>query len=132
MEIWIVVFIMFGHWLADFVCQTDEMAKNKSTDIWWLSYHVGAYATIMLFWTMLFVMIQHGLILETSPPSTFILFPLWCAIYVGHWITDFVTSKITKKLWEKKKVHNFFVVIGADQWLHLVQLLIIYKVILLC
>jgi hypothetical protein len=130
MELWIIFYIMLGHFFADFVCQTEEMATKKSKDMWWLSYHVGVYTTIMSFWTILLVMVIHGFILETSPPSTFFLFSLWCFIFVGHWITDFISSKITSRLWKKGDTHNFFVVIGFDQWLHLVQLLIIYKVVL--
>jgi len=130
MEIWIVLVIMLGHFIADFICQSEEMATKKSKDNMWLTYHSGVYATVTTFWMMLLVMIIHGFILETSPPSTFVLFPFWCMVFGWHWVTDFLSSKLTSKLWKKKDYHNFFVVIGFDQWLHLVQLLIIYKVLL--
>lgn len=41
---------------------------------------------------------------------------------LAHWLTDFVSSRITKKLWELKDYHNFFVVIGLDQLCHYVVL----------
>jgi hypothetical protein len=47
-------------------------------------------------------------------------------IFVTHWITDFITSKITSRLWKKATVsgdyHNFFVVVGVDQMIHILTL----------
>lgn len=130
MELWIVLFILFAHWVADFINQTDEMAQNKSTNIYWLSYHVAAYTTMMLFFTLVLVL-TNGILFDVTPPETFVLVSLWCFIFVTHWVTDFITSKITAKFWKSGNMHNFFIVIGFDQWLHAIQLLIIYKVFLL-
>jgi len=131
MEIWLVLFILFAHWYADFVGQTNEMAMNKSTDIGWLTYHVSVYTLLMMFFTVLiFVILFFGNIIS-SLPLVLILIPIAVSIFITHWITDFITSKITSKLWKGGKVHKFFIVIGFDQWLHAVQLLIIYKVFLL-
>jgi hypothetical protein len=130
MEIWMILFIMLGHWIADFVGQTDQMARNKSISIWWLTNHVGAYTSVMTIWIS-FLIIGRSLFGDVMLPDIFLLVPVVILIFITHWVTDFITSKITTKLWERGKMHNFFVVIGFDQWLHLVQLLIIYKVFLL-
>jgi len=48
-------------------------------------------------------------------------------IFLTHWLSDLFTSRWTSKLWEKKDVHNFFVVIGFDQLIHATTLLITYN-----
>ena len=42
--------------------------------------------------------------------------------FITHTIVDYITSRINKKLWESKQVHNFFVMIGFDQFIHYVIL----------
>ncbi len=115
MEIWVFIFIMFFHWLADFVFQSGKMATNKSKSIKWLTLHVTVYSFIMMI----------GIFILTMD-ITVSLFMSLGLIFVTHWITDFITSKITSNFWNKKKVHNFFVIIGLDQWLHIVQLVLIF------
>lgn len=107
--LWIVFWLLLVHWLADFICQTDWMAKNKSSDTQALTAHVLLYT---------FILLLCGLPLFFGMTAF-----LWAAVNgCAHWLTDFVTSKITKKLWEQQRVHDFFVVVGLDQVLHYVVL----------
>ena len=89
--------IIWMHWLGDFVFQSDEMAKNKSKDNGWLTIHVMVYSLAWVAFGWKFALFNA------------------CA----HWVTDWCTSRVSSKLWEKKKVHYFFVVIGFDQAIHL-------------
>jgi len=100
-----VIALCFVHFFADFICQSDWMAQNKSSSNKALGLHVVCYSI------------------------PFLLFGLKFAIVTGilHFIIDYITSRITKKLWEKKQVHNFFVVVGFDQFLHVVSLLLTYR-----
>ena len=77
------------------------MAIGKSTSIEWLGLHVCAYG--LPFW------------LFFSP--RYVLFNV-CL----HFVVDFFTSKLTSYLWKAEKRHWFFVVIGADQAIHMTLL----------
>lgn len=88
--------VLFVHWFADFICQTREMANNKSKSNRWLFYHVGVYTLIMSVFGFKFALINGS----------------------AHFATDFVTSRLTSHFWVEKDVHSFFAVIGFDQFLH--------------
>ena len=106
MELHILMIIIWLHFVADFVLQTDKMAQNKSKYSEWLLLHVGVY---------------------TAP---FLIFGWQFAIFNGlmHVLTDFGTSRWTSYLWQKGDRHNFFVVIGLDQAIHITTLILSYKV----
>ena len=88
------------HWLADFVLQTNKMAQNKSKSFKWLSVHVAVYGLALL-----------------------IFGPMYAAINAClHFATDAVTTRLTSYLWQKGDRHNFFIVIGLDQALHMICL----------
>jgi hypothetical protein len=123
MNITILLWILFTHFIADFVCQTHEMSINKSKSNYWLNYHVLVYSCITFgAWIIpytLFGMNDFNL-------TIMLLFPI---TFVTHWITDYFTSRWTSRLWAKKDVHNFFVVIGLDQFIHYTTLLLTYKLL---
>lgn len=117
----IVGFILFYHWIADFIVQTDEEAKGKSTDNVMLLSHTSTYAAMWVIPGLILSLFYH------IPP---ILVLEFIAItFVAHTITDYITSRLNKYLWEKGDVHNFFVSIGFDQLLHYAQLLITFKLL---
>lgn len=118
--------ILFIHWFADFVLQTHWQATNKSKNNEALTEHVFSYA---LCWIA-----PIGIMLYSD--NTFsgmgcIVFGFIFAMitYLCHWVTDYVTSRVNSKLWAKGDVHNFFVSVGFDQFLHFVQLLVTYYLI---
>lgn len=105
MSFYFVMLILTLHWVADFICQTDWQAKNKSKNNVALLKHVGSY-TAVIFVGSLFVF---------SP----MIAVMWTALNgILHFVTDYVTSRITSYLWSKGDVHNFFVVVGLDQLIH--------------
>lgn len=101
-----IYFILFFHWLTDFVLQTDKMALNKSKSLKWLGLHSITYGLpwIIFGWKI----------------SLF----LTCS----HFVIDFVTSRITSYLWQKGDRHNFFVIIGLDQFIHITSIIWIFRV----
>jgi hypothetical protein len=50
--------------------------------------------------------------------------------FVSHFATDYFTSRWTKSLWEKKEVHDFFVAVGFDQFMHAAQLFYTYALLI--
>ena len=94
-------YILVTHWVADFILQSDEMAKNKSKHFRWLIAHVAVYTLTMCVFGIKFALVNG----------------------TTHLAIDFVTSRISSFMWENGRTHDFFVVIGLDQLLHTLILL---------
>jgi hypothetical protein len=89
--------LVWLHFFADFVLQTDGMAQGKSRSDAWLLFHVLVY----------------------SFPFGWAFGWRYAAINgLLHFIVDWFTSRINKRLWDAKKVHWFFVGVGFDQAVH--------------
>ncbi len=117
-NIYIVLGILFIHWVADFLCQTDWQAQNKSKKWNALLQHTGNYSVIW-FLPMLYLFLG-------SADKAFSFVGI---TFVAHTITDYFTSRLNSKFWKEQKVHWFFVSVGFDQLLHYTQLLLTYYVL---
>ena len=97
-----IIALVWIHFIADFVLQSDKMALNKSTSFKWLSVHSLVYAL------------------------PFIVFNWKMLIFAGisHMIIDSISSKGTTALYIRQQRHWFFVVIGLDQACHMTTLLL--------
>lgn len=112
-------FIMFGHWIADFIFQTEWMANKKHEEWIPLLVHSAVYAltvTLVLWLTLLHVTIMEAKV-------AFIM------LFVSHAAIDWITSRINYMLWQDGLVRQFFCCIGLDQWMHLTILLGLYNVL---
>ena len=101
----LLIFCNCVHWIVDFICQNDTMALNKSNLFKWLGIHCLIY----------------------SGPFWVIDWRFGLVTLISHLGIDGITSRITSYLWKKEERHWFFVMIGFDQLLHnLVMLITIY------
>ena len=100
-----LIILFWLHFVADFFLQSTYMALNKSKSVRALAWHCLVYS-LPFFW-----------------------FGWKYALLAGalHFPVDFVTSKITARLWEKKEAHWFFVVVGFDQSVHMTILVLCMK-----
>ena len=121
----ITLYFLLTHFFSDFVLQTNHMALRKSTSNYYLGLHVSVYTlTTILAWWLCFSITG----IEVS---------LWQyleaagAIFSMHFITDYITSRISGRYYKAQKNHEFFVTIGFDQWLHYVQIFIVFNYIIL-
>jgi hypothetical protein len=105
--------ILLTHWIADFYYQRREDAENKSHSNRALTNHVGTYGSILIFGATVF---YNG--------TTYL--PLYLVLIlvniVAHWGIDWITSRMSKRMFEQKRMHDFWVVIGFDQFLHVALL----------
>lgn len=100
-----IIYLLLIHWVADFILQSRWMATNKSSSNSILAAHVFVYSIpFFVFGSALFVVLN----------------------FVLHFMVDWVSSRLTSKLWEKKNIHGFFAVVGLDQVLHLTCLFSTY------
>lgn len=112
-----IYLVIWSHFIADFIFQSDKMAKNKSSSNQWLSIHIVTYMAVLY----LLMVDRYSLFYNHNDHNlhTYVLIN-----GLAHFCTDYVTSRITKKLWAEQKVHDFFVVIGLDQAIHLTTLVV--------
>lgn len=92
-----VLGLIWWHFVADFMWQSDWMAQNKSKSHKAMSIHISVYSIPFFLYGWQFALVNAAL----------------------HYITDMVSSRMTTHFWQKGDRHNFFVVIGADQAIHM-------------
>ena len=105
-----IIVLLLAHWLADFVFQTDWMATNKSTSMDALFTHTTIYSIVLLIVILPF-------------NCNIMLIPFILVNWILHTLVDFITSRITKTLHTNGDIHNFFVVVGFDQFIHAATLI---------
>lgn len=108
-----IFIVVWFHYFHDFVFQSHWMASNKSKCNKALSAHVGVYSiglisiAVFCIWDYVFSYQQAT---------------MWIVLNaVMHFMTDYITSRKSSKLFGKDW-HNFFEVIGADQLIHYLTL----------
>ena len=110
-DLYTITLILIAHFIGDFILQTDKQAKGKSSSNLELFGHLTTYI-IPFILLGFFIPISLAFLIVT---------------FVTHFITDYISSRITKKLWTEQKVHWFFAVIGADQLIHMLTLFWTYE-----
>ncbi len=118
-----VLCILFIHWVADFVFQTDEQARGKSKSWKFLTAHTLTYTACWI--PFLYLIKSYYYIEGVNALGLFIPITFIC-----HTVQDYLTSRLNSKLWSEGRTHMFFVSVGFDQFLHFVQLLITFQLVI--
>lgn len=122
-NIWHIVLIVWLHYIADFVFQTDWMVHNKSKHNKPLAAHCWVYGLVFML-PSLFIF------------KNIIVAFLFCSINAYlHFGIDYITSRVSSKKYAAGKLGSptipnfgFFSIIGLDQALHYTCLLITYGI----
>ena len=97
-----ILLIVWLHFVGDFILQNSWTDFYKDKKNLALLTHTGAYSILFFFISAKYAVVN-GIL---------------------HGITDWITSRISSKLWEKDNKHWFFVVIGLDQAIHITTLIL--------
>ena len=105
------------HYIADFICQKDEDAKNKSKCNNALLSHTLTYSNVSTLLTAIYIFFVFNI--------TWYVIPVyWIFTLTTHTITDYITSRINTYYFTKNEIHMAFVGIGADQVIHYTTILL--------
>lgn len=113
-----IIFILFVHFIADFLMQNSWLAQNKSKNNIPLFTHVVVYSLILLI---------PSFCIFKSPELAW-----YFAILNGvlHYCVDYITSRLSSYMYKTNQTGtnflpniSFWSVIGFDQFLHSLMLL---------
>lgn len=110
--------LFWSHFIADFLCQSDKMAVNKSTSNYWLGVH-GASYTVGLIMSYMMLVILAMVFPFLIPFMVKLPFTYFILNGILHTMVDYGTSRWTSHLWKNEKRHAFFSVVGLDQAIHM-------------
>lgn len=108
------VFLLTIHFFADFGLQTNKQAEMKSKSNLYLFYHVSVYS---LCWFISMYSFSGDIIGS-------LIFSV--ITFITHGMTDYVTSRISSRFFEQEDKHSGYVVMGFDQLVHYIQLMLTY------
>ncbi len=132
-NIFVVLYLLTTHYVADFLFQSNEMALNKSKSIKWLTIHVATYTGI---WFISMILYQYfNQVYNNIPIDLNSIFKFSTVTFITHWLTDYFTSRWASK--ERLKAiptnnyKSFFSVVGLDQLIHYTTIILSFKYFIL-
>lgn len=124
MNLYIIIAVLFGHWVGDFILQENNLKASKDKKIInkskKLIKHILPHTLV---YTLILGLMISILIIFKVLSFSIIKFLLFLIItYITHFITDFVVTMINSKYLSKNGRHKYFVSIGFDQLIHYITL----------
>lgn len=104
-----IYYVLFMHWLGDFVLQREKWAVNKYKDWNMLWLHICTYYIVM-FCAMWPIIGKYDAVTFATINA------------LAHFVTDAITSRISHYAYERKQMKLFWSTIGFDQFLHVAVL----------
>lgn len=122
----IIILVLGFHFVADFLCQSSHMANNKHNNIAILSYHILVYTSVLWLLSVISLQILTKNFIDVNNLGYYnhinsvTIFAVSNGIL--HFLTDFITSKITHKFFNSNRIREGFIIVGLDQMLHTISL----------
>ena len=135
-SLYIILVVLAVHYIADFIFQTREQAENKSSSIGFLLSHVMRYSNVVFIGLQAFIVLPlinydatfyHPAVVGTWGLLGLNVLTL-LYINITHFGVDYITSRINARLYKKKKMNEFWNLIGLDQLLHLTSLYLLLTI----
>lgn len=123
-SIYVILYIIFVHWVADFILQDEKWALGKSKNLRDLLSHTSLYGIVWIFAAIPLFSVGYGAVLYGG------------ITFIFHTLTDYFTSKLVSKKFFYKDLGGpipnlgAFTYIGGDQVLHYIQLFLTYLLII--
>lgn len=107
------------HYIVDFILQTNWQAENKSKNEQALANHCWVYSIVMASVGFVYFDVfteTHWGFLQIGASLMY--------LFSTHFVTDYFTSRKTARYFRKKNYHMGFVVVGLDQFIHFLTIMI--------
>lgn len=113
MSIHLILIMIIGHWLSDFIFQTTgDIFKKGNKNI--LTIHSIEYSALMSF--IVWVCVAIGII---DTLKWYYIIGFFITTFITHYIVDYFTSKLSNIYWNESRRFEYFSTIITDQILHL-------------
>ena len=122
-SVFVILYLLFSHWVADFLFQTTHMGTYKSKSNKVLLLHTATYTLVM------FLVLGVGGHLCNAEFITVRFLWFFPISFVAHTVQDYVTSRLTSMQFAANKYNGIdgaFTIIGIDQFLHYCQIFLTY------
>lgn len=121
LSLFLILWLLFLHYVGDFLLQTEAMALNKHHDNRALASHVLGYL-----WALWIGLLLYGSVHDRGLTEASTLHIVAFVFLNGflHWVTDWFTSRWNAELWALPSKRAFFRCVGYDQLVHVSTLVI--------
>ena len=114
---WLLIYILTLHFIGDYILQSRWMGENKSKNYKALLVHGFVY--------MIILSLGMGLLFGFAG----LLYGVFNGVI--HTMIDAISSRLNSAAWKSGKIGRFWKIIGEDQYLHQVILIITLGIFLL-
>lgn len=133
MSPFILCYILLLHFFADFILQSRAVAKNKSTHLNYLAFHIMTQFVVLTVGLLIvsdpFQVVLFGLVNAVAHAVTdwyiwrgYKLLVIWREGYLAQWRAGAIDN--VTKYFKYYEDHWFYVTIGLDQLLHVTVLIV--------
>lgn len=126
MQYSVLILLFVAHYLFDFIFQERKDAENKSSDVFRLLHHALWYSI----YTLLFIaVVLQGIMNISISANDVICYTAY--LFSAHTLTDFITSKLSAYAHRTGQNKLFWSIIGIDQLLHQIQIIILFNLFIM-